>query len=110
MVPPRMCTIIKRLHDGMNVFAQVDGDLTEPFDVSNSLMQGCVLAPVIFDMFSYAMIDYWRILLMERTTFERLGCTVYSMDRFQVMVVVDIVCMVLSSMSFLSFSLLMMLL
>ncbi len=69
-VPPRMCTMIKRLHDGMKVFARVDGDLTEPFDVSNGLRQGCVLAPVLFDMFSCAMIDYWRRLLKERTTFE----------------------------------------
>ena len=38
-VPPRMCTMIKRLHNGMKVFARVDGDLTEPFDVSNGLRQ-----------------------------------------------------------------------
>ncbi len=52
------------------MFARVDGDLTEPFDVSNCLRQGCVLAPVLFDMFWCAMIDYWRRLLKERTTFE----------------------------------------
>ena len=43
--------IIKRLHDGMKVFARVDGDLTEPFDVSNGLRQGCVLAPVLLICF-----------------------------------------------------------
>ncbi len=62
--------MIKRLHDGMKVFAWVNGDLTEPFDVSNGLWQGCVLAPVLFDMFSCTMIDYWRRLLKEPTTFE----------------------------------------
>ena len=43
--------MIKRLHDGMKVFARVDGDQTEPFDVSNDLRQCCVFAQVIFDMF-----------------------------------------------------------
>ena len=61
--------MIKRLHDGMQVFARVDGDLSEQFDVSNGLWQGCVLASVLLDMFS-AMIDYWRRLMKERTTFK----------------------------------------
>ncbi len=79
----------------MKVFARVDCDLTEPFDVSSGLRQGCVLAPVLFDMFSCAIIDYLRRLLKELTTFEPICCIVYSMDRFKLLAVVDIACVVL---------------
>ena len=41
-VPPRMCTMITRLHDGMKVFARVERDLTRQFHVSYVLGKRCL--------------------------------------------------------------------
>lgn len=34
-------------HDWMGV---LNGNMTEPFDISNSMKQGCILAPVVFNI------------------------------------------------------------
>ena len=49
--PPRFVNIVRQLHDGMNVCVSVAGELSEPFAVSRGVKQGCVLAPVLFNMY-----------------------------------------------------------
>ena len=55
---PKFITIVCLLHDGMVARVQDDGNLSEPFLVSNEVKQGCVLAPTLFSlMFSVMLTD-----------------------------------------------------
>ena len=39
------------MHDGMTVRVRYGGELSEPFEVSKGVKQGCVLAPVLFNIY-----------------------------------------------------------
>ena len=43
------------IHDGMHARVQNDGTFSEPFEVSNEVKQGCVMAPTLFSMMFSAM-------------------------------------------------------
>ena len=49
--PPRFIQIIRGLHDGMRLRVRYGGDVSEPFVVSRGVKQGCVLAPVLFNIY-----------------------------------------------------------
>ena len=49
--PPRFIQIIRGLHDGMRLRVRYGGDVSEPFEVSRGVKQGCVLAPVLFNIY-----------------------------------------------------------
>ena len=49
--PPRFTQVIRELHDGMTVRVRSGGELSEPFEVSRGVKQGCVLAPVLFNIY-----------------------------------------------------------
>ena len=49
--PSRLVNIIRQLHDGMKVRVSVAGELSEPFEVSRGVKQGCVLAPVLLNVY-----------------------------------------------------------
>ena len=49
--PPRFIRIIRGLHDGMRLRVRYGGDVSEPFAVTRGVKQGCVLAPVLFNMY-----------------------------------------------------------
>ena len=49
--PRKFIQIIRLFHDGMNGQVLSNGDLTDPFVISNGVKQGCVLAPVLFNLF-----------------------------------------------------------
>ena len=49
--PPRVINIIRQLHDGMQVQVKAAGKLSEPFEVSRGVKQGCTLAPVLFNTY-----------------------------------------------------------
>ena len=54
---PRMRAVINQFHDGMQVRVQLDyGGCLEKFDVGHSLWQGCVLAPLLFNVFFTAVL------------------------------------------------------
>ncbi len=49
-VPPKFLSILQQLHDGMQARVLI-GDLqSESFEVNAGLKQGCVLAPVLFNI------------------------------------------------------------
>ena len=54
--PPKFVTIVRLLHDDMMARVQDDGSVSEPFQVSNGVKQGCVLAPTLFSMMFSAML------------------------------------------------------
>ena len=48
--PPRFIAMVRQFHDGMQARVQNDGEFSEPFEVTNGVKQGCVLAPTLFSM------------------------------------------------------------
>ena len=56
-VPPRMIKVIRIFHDGLRPRVQLDdGDFSAWFDVCQGLRQGCVLSPLLFNIFFAAVI------------------------------------------------------
>ena len=53
--PPRFITMVRQFHDGMQARVQNDGEFSEPFEVTNGVKQGCIMAPKLFSMMFSAM-------------------------------------------------------
>ena len=54
--PPRFIAVVRQFHDGMQARVQNDGEFSEPFEVTNGVKQGCVLAPTLLRMIVSAML------------------------------------------------------
>ena len=48
--------MVRQFHDGMQAPTQNDGEFSEPFEVTNGVKQGRVMAPTLFRMMFYAML------------------------------------------------------
>eukprot|EP00662_Eupelagonemidae_sp_cell21_P017359 gene17359-biopygen53959 len=59
-VPPKMLSVIKSYHDGMEARVRCNGGLSEPFAVRRGVRQGCVLAPLLMNCFYAAVMSDWR--------------------------------------------------
>ena len=56
-VPGEMITVIRQFHDGMRACVRLDdGECSEWFNVEQGLRQGCVLAPLLFNIFFAAVL------------------------------------------------------
>ena len=59
--PRKFISMVQQFHAGMKAQVQDNGETSEPFPVSNSVKQGCVLAPTLFSlMFSAMLTDAFR--------------------------------------------------
>ena len=56
-VPEKMSTVIRQFHEGMQARVRTDdGEHLEWFDVTQALRKGCVLSPLLFNIFFGAVI------------------------------------------------------
>ena len=53
--PPNFLAVLQEFHSNMKAKVAVGGQLSDPFDVLVGVKQGCVLAPVIFNLFLVAV-------------------------------------------------------
>ena len=53
---PRFLNMVIQLHDDQRGQVRLNGDLSEPFAISNGVKQGCVLAPTLFSIFFSMML------------------------------------------------------
>ena len=49
--PPKLHSLIESFHNNMQGTVQFNGSTSEPFNISNGVKQGCVLAPTLFGIF-----------------------------------------------------------
>ena len=55
--PPQMIDVIRQFHDGMRARVRSDdGRYSEWFEVAQGLRQGCVLSPLLFNVFFAAIL------------------------------------------------------
>lgn len=54
-VPPKILSIVRQLHDGIQARVLVGSFLSESFLVATGVKQGCVLAPVLFNLYVAAI-------------------------------------------------------
>ena len=54
--PPKFLQMVIQLHENQRCQARLNGDLSEPFPISNGVKQGCVLAPTLFSIFFSMML------------------------------------------------------
>ena len=56
-VPPQMIAVIRQFHDGMRACVRPDGVCSDWFEVEQGLRQGCVLSPLLFNIFFAAVLN-----------------------------------------------------
>ena len=49
--PDRIVALIRGFHDGMKVRVSASGTLSDEFEVTTGVKQGCVMAPVLFNLY-----------------------------------------------------------
>ena len=58
-VPDTMVELIRSFHSGMQAQIRLSDTMLDPIDINNGLRQGCTMAPVLFNLYSCAMIERW---------------------------------------------------
>lgn len=54
--PEVILSLLRSLHESTNARVRVDGDFSEPFQVTTGVRQGCVLAPLLFLLYIHCII------------------------------------------------------
>ena len=53
----KFTSILQTLHNGMVGRVRVEGNLSEPFQITKGVRQGCIAGPILFNLFYAAMLD-----------------------------------------------------
>ncbi|PFX12093.1 RNA-directed DNA polymerase from mobile element jockey [Stylophora pistillata] len=56
--PRKFVTLIRLFHDSMTGLVLSGGEASEPFEITNCVKQGCVLAPVLFNLFFACVLSH----------------------------------------------------
>ena len=56
--PTKFVNLIRKYHDDMTGQILSEGEALEPFSISNGVKQGCVLAPVLFNLFFTCVLNH----------------------------------------------------
>eukprot|EP00117_Sycon_ciliatum_P033454 scpid42513/ scgid5633/ Probable RNA-directed DNA polymerase from transposon X-element; Reverse transcriptase len=59
-VPEKLIAVIRAFHDGMTATLRLSNVEADPIPVTNGLRQGCCMAPVLFNIFMWAVMHCWR--------------------------------------------------
>ncbi|XP_065189682.1 uncharacterized protein LOC135820293 [Sycon ciliatum] len=82
-VPEKLINIIRSFHDPMSASVQFNNILSDPFSIGNGLRQGCSMAPVLFNIFMWAVMTQWqhRVRRVDGVGFELRSA--YSSDLYR---------------------------
>ena len=56
--PTKFVNLIRQFHDDMTGQVLSDSEASEPFSISNGVKQGCMLAPVLFNLFFTCVLNH----------------------------------------------------
>ncbi|KAL6486773.1 hypothetical protein MHYP_G00033990 [Metynnis hypsauchen] len=56
--PRKFVQMIRQFHDNMTGAVLSGGEASDPFEISNGVKQGCVLAPILFNLFFTCILNH----------------------------------------------------
>ena len=85
-VPPKFLCVLKSLHEGMKSFVSMGDSQSDPFQVEAGVKQGCVLAPILFNIFLMAVSYIFHLMLQNEEGIQlqyRLDGSLFNLRRLQ---------------------------
>ena len=64
-VPEPVIELIRSFHQNMQAQIQLNGTLLEEIDVTNGLLQGCCMAPALFNLYACLVVECWTARVAE---------------------------------------------
>lgn len=84
--PPKFVSIVIQFYEGMEARVTMVGEESELFDVNSWVRQGCVMAPVLFNMYLICVTTLLHQSLQERSGINvdfRVDGSLFNIRRFQ---------------------------